>query len=677
MADYSDLDESENGFPPDSESLDSVLPPLQPGVGTDGPVGVAAPAGELPDFAPAEESIDDGKPLLEVRGFYVSSGPGIYDGAQREREEPRESFFVDVQSYETGAIQRVWGVALAEAMGAATAQHDIKPGARLHLMQQDKRKIVKDEIVNNTMQFRETFANGWVCIPDRGPLPSHLAHLMAGINVDAKLDRLALRHDMAADDERLPAWKQQQKRMLAAFGEDPQTVESWLARQFSLPATEERQLVEKAVSLEGYGPADEDRKNREIEHRMSALANMSAQARYDYLMETAKPHLIEKNRELESRLAREVVSSIEQVTEMATPNVDAEAPERKAMRSGLVQSIEGLTLQQQLDYLAARREKVIANLAADLVTGEEFDHVRRLPRVSRTKPIDATGLSAEEYQQLLQERLDLAENAKEREEIIKQEAEHQKAFREGLDREFQQIDQLYQRFAAERDVDAAAFLLSIMVRSLSDIVGSRLMPKVKTTFEALGGLGAWRRAGCEAGLRDLTDTLHAAKQSGTYQAFVNDSVVVAASGDRTPDELVGSHADFVRTDAVQGHLAAQEAAIAPALTKRAPAHGLWANTMGALHSLSDRVSHLSPEHLIKGGALDSDWLTTMRSGIDAFGAELKNTLMSEQLKAQMQEMLASILAAIRVMLDLARELLTGKGPAKDAAAAAPSVALEP
>lgn len=666
MATYlDDIDEGDAEFPGPVGDLDDILPMSAQGPAELG--GSEVPAGEesVPVFTVGDdESASDDKPLLEVQGFYVASGPGIFDGAQRDNEEPRESHFVDVQDYSTGQIKRVWGVALGEVMSGATAQFDLKPGSRVHLIQQGKRPMTVDYVDgDNVMQIRQTFANGWVCLPDRGPLPSHLAHLMAGVNVDATLDRLALRYDMGMDDERLPAWKQEMKRIVATYGDDPEMVRSWLNRQLSLTSDEERSLVEKAVTLAGFGEDDLARRASEINMRLSALPNMSAEARYDYLMAAAKPHLVEANRERESHLAREIVRSIEQIAEMATPEQGPDSAERKAMRSALAQCVDGLTVQQQMDYLNQRRDQVVRSLAAQMTSGVEFEEGPKLPRVFRDRPIDATGLTSEEYQQLLQERLDLATTQAEKDAILKQEIEHQKAFREAAQLEFEQLDALYQRFARERDVDAMAYMVGVMVRSLGDIVGSKVLPQVKTVFESLGGLGAWRRNGCEVGLQDLRDSLSLAKQTSTYQGFVNDPQVRAASAGSTPDEMVAKHPNFARTDVVQEHLQAQFDAPAPSGKKKKVEHGLWANVMSSAHTLADRISHMSPEHLIKRGALDSEWVKGMQAGLTEFGADLKKTLMAEELKAQLQEMLASIVSMIKMMMEAARELIQGKATA--------------
>lgn len=663
------LDESDNEFPGPMSDLDEALPAAES----------EDLSGEgVPLFTVDAEEADEGKPLLDVQGFYVASGPGIYDGAQRDNEEPRESYFVDVQDYSTGQIRRVWGVALGDVMSRAAAQYDLKPGSRVHLIQKGKREMVSSVVVSTgeerEMLNRKTYANDWVCMPDRGPLPSHLAHLMAGINVDAMLDRLALRFDMGLGHEKLPAWKQEMKRLVSNLGDDPQAVKSWMLRQLSLKEEEERSLVEKAVTLAGFGEDDPARRAGEISMRLSALPNMSVEARYDYLMAAAKPHLVEANRAREEHLAREIVTAIERVAEMATPDHGPDSPERKAMHSALVQSVDGLTLQQQMDYLNQRRDQVVRALAAKLTSGAEFEEGRTLPRVHLDRPIDAKGLTSEEYQLLLQERLDLATNPADKQRILKEEIEHQKALREAAEYEFRQLDEMYQRFVQEREVDAMAYMVGKMVRALGDIVGTNVMPSVRTMFESLGGLGAWRRTGCEVGLQDLRSSLDLAKQTSTYQSFINDPQVRAACGGQDVEEVLATQPDFTRTDVVQDHLKAQADAPAPSpAAKKKTVKGIWANVVGSAHTLADRVSHMSPEHLIKEGALNSEWVKTMQAGLTDFGAELKKTLMAEELKMQLQEMIASIVSTLQVMLEAARGLIKQLGADKEPAE--PAVAM--
>lgn len=655
------LDGMDEEFPPDMTRLDDVLPPVV----TATPLAETADVEFDPatvDFVVTEE--DGPKELLDVRGFLVSAGAGIYDGAQRDGEEPRDSYFVDVQDYESGAIHRVWGVVLGEVMSQSTAQYDLQPGSRVHLIQQGKREVFTNSVVNNELKVRRTNANAWVCMPDRGPLPSQLAHLMAGINVDQTLDRIALRHDMGLDDPRLPGWKLEQKRILSAFGDDPQTIKGWLNRQLSLSAAEERKLVATAVELQGYTDADPDRRQHEIDSRMEAIREMSADVRYDFLMEAAKPHLMESNRNREEGLRTEVVQAIEQVAVMATAEEHPDSPRRKAMRSALVQSLEGLSLTQQFDHLALRREQV---LQGHFAAARSLDEAVA-PRVSKQNVIDVRGLTSEEYQLLLEERLELADTKEERAEMLAAEIAARKLESGAAQSEFEAIDHLYQRFSRERDLDALAFVAGETVLALGRLVCKQVLPRVATTFESLGGLGSWRKRGCVDGLDKLRDSLAQAKQQPVYKAFENDSAVVAACAGDTPAQMMAKHPDFARTDVVMGHLDAQAGAQAPrpvegGRSKAKPeTKGLWAGVTGAMTDLSDRVSHMSPQNLIKGGKLDAQWMQTMQNGLQEFGQDLKETLMPEKLRAQLQEMIASIMAMIRAMLEMAKALVVGKAP---------------
>lgn len=79
---------------------------------------------------------------------------------------------------------------------------------------------------------------------------------------------------------------------------------------------------------------------------------------------------------------------------------------------------------------------------------------------------------------------------------------------------------------------------------------------------------------------------------------------------------------------------------------------------------------MSPENLLKGGKLDTEWMQTMQKGLQDFGKDLKETLMPEQLRAQLEAMIAAVISMIRAMADLAKQLVAGKAPKAPAAAAA-------
>ena len=676
----SSFDGMSEEFPPELTDLDDVLPrPITP--------PAREMPGDVPDLNPDDPALNfvvteesTPKDLLEVRGFFVGWGSGIYDGATRDGEEPRDSYFVDVQGYETGSIHRVWGVVLDEVMSQATAQYDLQPGSRVHLIQQGKREIITPSIVNGSMVNRSTYANAWVCMPDRGPLPSQLAHLMSGINVDQTLDRIALRHDMGLDDPRLPGWKQEQKRILLAFADDPQTIKGWLGRQLALSAEEERKLVTTAVELRGYTDADPERRQHEIDSRLAAIREMSSDVRYDFLMEGAKPHLMESNRAKEEGLRVEVVEAIEQVAVMATPTEHPDSPRRKAMRSALVQSLEGLTLTQQFDHIAQRREQVLQGhfaAVSDIA-------VEPAARVSKTALIDARGLTSEEYQLLLQERLELADTKEEKAAMLAEEIAARKLDSDKAAREFEAIDHLYQRFSRERDVDVLGYIAGETVMALGRLVCTHVLPKVATTFESLGGLGEWRKRGCTSGLDQLRGSLAQAKQSSVYKAFENDPAVVAACAGVSPGEVLSKHPDFGRTDVAMGHLDAQDGAPSPGAAQSSNARpakkGLWAGVTGSMTELSDKVSHMSPQNLLKGGKLDSEWVRSMQTGLQDFGQDIKETLMPEKLRAQLQEMIASIMSMLQSMLELAKGLVKGLAAAKAPkapAASSASVGMEP
>ena len=608
---------------------------------------------------PVEEaSAVERKPLLEIRGFYITGGEGIYDGATREGEEPRENYFVDVQDYESGEIKRVWGVALRDVIADAQRNINLQPGSRVHLIQQGKREVISDRInERNEMEVTRSHANAWICAADRGPLPSQLAHLMAGINVDQMLDRIALRHDMGLDDGRLPAWKQEQLRLLKAIGDDPATIKGWLARQTSLSAEEERRLIERGVELDGYGDADPARKQHEIDSRLAALREMHGDNRYNYLMETAKPHLIETNRNRDAKIRSDVGAAIDQYVSMALPDAKPDAPESKAIRSAMAQSVDGLTLTQQLDYVARRREMLLENLTAKMTAAKDAPAAE----LDRFAVIDATKLSTEEYQQRLEEKLALAKTPQERVRMVEDEVKARKLDTKNATELLKPVEELYQYIAGSRDVDMTAYYLSraigYLVRSIAT-AGAKLMPSNDGFFKELGGVGAWRRKGCESGLADLQQALADAKAAPVYQAFEKDPQVLAACAGREPAALLATDPDFGRSDVAMEHLDAQENAPAPAPRSRPSIKGLWAGVHDAAHAMAERVSHLKPEHLIKrDGKVDEAWLASMQKGLGDFGKQIKETLMPEKIREQIQEMMASILNTIRMLMDMAKGVL--------------------
>lgn len=615
----------------------------------------------------ALQTPDTHKSEFEIKGFFVSSGPGIYDGGGRLGNEPRDNYFVDLQDYETGDIRRVWGVALRNVIEMASKAYSLQPGSRIQLVQQGTLSEVSNAVDSDTsvMRFEEKVVNAWACHPDRGPLPSHLAHMMAGINVDKALERIALRYDIGLDDPQLPAWKAERKAILRAIGDDPQEVRSWLSNEARLSADEETKLVERAVELAGYGLGNPQRRQQEIETRMNSLALMHAEQRFDYLMSSAKPHLVNSNTATEERLSAEVAKSIEQVAAMAVPAAETDSNERSALLSALKQSVDGLTLQQQLDYLQDRRERLVKDLTAALGNNELESAENRFGRqINRFEAIDSAGLSQEEYQLLLEERLKLAETPQEKGEMLKQEAEARKAAQEIAEAEFERIDALYQRFSRERDVDVLAYLASQMVAKLSTAISEKAMPAVKSIFEALGGVGAWRRAGCEDGLKDMLGSFNAAKESPTYRAFLNDPLVQEACGVEDVSDALAGNRDLARTDVLQRHVAAQDRAASPPLSSGGIAQpsGLWKNAIGAAQRFASKVNQMSPEHLIKNGSIDNDWLGRMQSGIDEFSEQVKKTLMADRVREQFLEILASVLASIRTMLEMARELISKVAP---------------
>lgn len=653
-----------SGFEDIESDIDG--PPLEADAGDlaalDSVVRVApAPAvGQLsqdldePDFGAA---VTD-KELLDVRGFFVSSGEGIYDGARRDGEEPGESYFVDVQDYETGMIRRVWGVALRDVMARAKSTLDLQPGSRVHLSQRGKREMIFDSVnAKQEMEIRKSFANDWTCTSDRGPLPSQLAHLMAGVNVDALLDRLALRHGMSMDDQRLPTWKQSQMRLVQAFGDDPETIKGWFASQMGFSSDEERALVAQALALEGYGAADAAGLERETESRLKALRSMEPSARFDYLVETARPHLLAVNKEREQKLSRDVVESIDKFCVMALPKAEPDSAERRAMRSGIVQCIEGLTPSQQADYLSQRCNSLLQQLALPVAAD---DLAIADDGVSKHVVIDATKLSKDEYQSMLEKRLALATTPAEREAMVGEEIAARAADSKEAEERLKPISDFYQKIVSDRDVDMTAHLAGRIVSMLADAVVQNVMPSVKTLFQRLGGVAGWRRQGCMDGLDDLKAVFAETKETPVYQAFLNDPQVRDACGDVDPGALLAQHPEMARTDALQRHIHAQELAESPPRKAASPEKGLWAKAMDSAHTLSDRISHLAPEHLLKDGKVDLDWVNKMQKGLGDFAAGLQETLMPEKVMKQLQEMLANMMQTIKMLMEMARSLFAGK-----------------
>lgn len=598
------------------------------------------------------ESVAEKKDLLEVRGFFVHSGKGLYDGATRSDEEPRESYFVDVQDYDTLKINRVWGVALEEVIANASRTMNLEAGSRVHLVQQGKQELFTSEINDaNEMVNKKTYANAWVCSPDTGPLPSQMAHLMAGINIDKALERIALRFDMGLGDPRLIAWKQGQNRLLKAIGDDPKAVKSWLSEQTFLSANEERVLVETAVALEGFGDSDPARKKHEIDSRLAALRMMSGDTRYDYLMSTAKPHLVEANLSRESQVNAEVAAAIERYVATAVPNVEPEAPQRRAVRSALLQCLDGLSPIQQSDYLAQRWHQLIADLDVGIV--DERNSIGKI--VDKFAVIDATKMTSSEYQLKLEEKLALAADDKERAQLLKDEAEARKQDTEGAQAILDPLDKLWSRIAQERDVDMTAYYLSLAVGRLAQSVGEAGSALFKTMTTGLGGMGAWRRKGCLDGLDGMHQALAAAKGTPVYQAFEKDPKVVAACGGNPVGEVVANHPEIARTDVAMEHLNAQESASAPAQSAGIAPTGLWSGVLKATHEMADRVSYLKPEHLFKrDGQHDSQWLDSMQQGLRDFAKGVKETLMPEKIREQIEQMIASIMNTIKMLFAMLR-----------------------
>lgn len=607
-------------------------------------------------FSPAQESNSmlQAEKLLDIRGFFVASGTGLYDGSAGGDEEMGESYFVDVQEYENGEIKRVWGVALGEVMAQAQAALGLQPGSRVHLVQRGKRDMVFDSVnANKEMVFRTSYANDWVCLPDRGPLPSQLAYLMAGINVDALLDRLALRNDMGADDPNLPAWKNGKLRIIKALGEDPQKIQTWFAGQMTFSGDDERTLISQALALEGFAPEQTAVWQRELEERVSALKSMDPTARFDYLIESARPHLLIANQEREKRLSHEVAESIDSLVRMAAPDAAPESSEHKAFRSALVQSIDGLTSAQQIDFLSSRRASLVQQLSVESKITDDAE-------LDKTTIIDVTNLSNEEYRARLERKLAMATTGAERAAMLAAEMEARKKETVDAEARFAPINAFYQQITSSRDMDMTAFLAGRVAGMLADTISSNVIPGVKSMFERLGGVGGWRRSGCEDGLSDLRDALAVTKATPVYQAFETDPIVRAACPGLEPGQMLAQHPDTARTEVVQKHLLAQAAAESPSRSAPSPHKGLWAKTFDSAHALSDRISHLSPQHLLKNGTLDSEWIQKMQTGLSEFATDLCETLMPEKLRAQLQEMIAGILQTLKMLASMAKSLFAGQ-----------------
>ncbi len=520
------------------------------------------------------------------------------------------------------------------------------------------------EVINDNkeMVIRKSYANDWTCMADRGALPSQLAHLMAGVNVDALLDRLALRHGMSGDDPRMDAWKESQTRIVKAFGDDPATVKAWSAKQMVFSAEEERALIGQALALEGYGADDEARMQGELDHRLSSLRSMDTQARFDYLIQTAKPHLLEANRLRAEQLSRDVADAIDGFVVMALPRAEPDSAERKAMRSSIVQSIEGLTPTQQTDYLAHRR----ATLLQQLAVSRESEQESQETALDKNAVIDATKLTRDAYQELLERKLALASTPQERAAMLEIEMEARRLDTKDAEERLAPVSAFYQKVMSGGEVNMTAFLAGRIAGMLSDSVCDSLIPHVKTLFQNLGGVGAWRRKGCEDGLAELQSALAETKATAVYKAFEDDPRVRAACGGRDPGAVLAEHPEMARTEVAMAHVQAQQSAESPRGNVLSPEKGLWAKAVDAAHSLSDRISHLSPEHLVKNGVVDSQWVEKMQKGLGEFAANLKATLMPEKLMEQLQEMLATMLQTIRLMVDMARDMFAGKSATKSA-----------
>ena len=157
-----------------------------------------------------------------------------------------------------------------------------------------------------------------------------------------------------------------------------------------------------------------------------------------------------------------------------------------------------------------------------------------------------------------------------------------------------------------------------------------------------------------------------------YQAFLDDPQVRSACGDVDPGKVLAQQPEMARTEVLQRHIQAQESAAPPAgkslsLEKK----GVWTKAFDCAHTLSDRISRLSPENLIKNGKVDMEWVSNMRKGLGDFASGLQQTLMPEKLREQLQEMLAAMMRTINVLLEMVRNLFSEKSATGPATAPAP------
>ena len=71
--------------------------------------------------------------------------------------------------------------------------------------------------------------------------------------------------------------------------------------------------------------------------------------------------------------------------------------------------------------------------------------------------------------------------------------------------------------------------------------------------------------------------------------------------------------------------------------------------------MADRVSYLKPEHLFKrDGQHDSQWLDSMQQGLRDFAKGVKETLMPEKIREQIEQMIASIMNTIKMLFAMLR-----------------------
>ena len=156
-------------------------------------------------------------------------------------------------------------------------------------------------------------------------------------------------------------------------------------------------------------------------------------------------------------------------------------------------------------------------------------------------------------------------------------------------------------------------------------------------------------------LDGLNEALASAKATDVYQAFVNDPEVRLACGDRAVEEVLRESPELDHTEVALMHLEAQEKAEPPAEQGKPLIAGVWGNVVGAANRMADRISHLSPDHLLKrDGSVDDTWVKTMQQGLAGFTDQMKQTLMPEKVRERLQELIASITNAIKMLLDLLR-----------------------